>query len=89
MVRRLRLIGWGQTPSVLVAVLAFSVLVSATAGVLGTQVLHMAASLPHYERTIQKKLHDLDEMTVGRLDAQPVGLPKATLIVLDSPQTLR
>lgn len=68
-VRRLRLIGWGQTPSVLVAVLAFSVLVTAAAGVLGTQVLHMAASLPHYERTIQQKLHDLDEMTVGRLDA--------------------
>jgi len=69
LVRVLRRIGWGQTPSVLVAVLAFSLVVTAAAGVLGTQVLHMAASLPHYEGTIQQKLRGLDEMTVGRLDA--------------------
>jgi predicted PurR-regulated permease PerM len=29
----------------------------------------MASSLPHYERTIQQKLHILDEMTVGRFNA--------------------
>ena len=69
MVRGLRRIGWGQTPSVLVAVLAFSLVVTAAAGALGTQVLRAAASLPHYERTIQRKLHDLNEVTVGRLDA--------------------
>jgi predicted PurR-regulated permease PerM len=68
-VHGLRRIGLGQTPSVLVAVLAFSLVVTAAAGVLGTQVLRMAASLPHYERTIQQKLRDLDDMTVGRLDA--------------------
>lgn len=67
-VRGLRRIGWGQTPSVLVAVLAFSLVVTAAAGVLGAQILSMAASLPRYERTIQQKLHDLDEMTVGRFD---------------------
>jgi predicted PurR-regulated permease PerM len=69
LVRRLRRIGLGQTPSVLVAVLSLALVVAAAAGVLGTQVLRMAASLPHYERTIQQKLHNLDEMTVGRLDA--------------------
>jgi predicted PurR-regulated permease PerM len=68
LVRRLRRIGLGQTPSVLVAVLTLALVVTATAGVLGTQVLRMAASLPHYERTIQQKLRNLDEMTVGRLD---------------------
>jgi predicted PurR-regulated permease PerM len=69
LVRRLRRIGLGQTPSVLVAVLTLALVVTAAAGVLGTQVLRMAASLPHYERTIQQKLRNLDEMTVGRLDA--------------------
>jgi predicted PurR-regulated permease PerM len=67
-VRGLRRIGWGQTPSVLTAVFAVSLVVTAAAGVLGTQVLRMAASLPHYETTIQNKLRDLDGMTVGRLD---------------------
>jgi predicted PurR-regulated permease PerM len=69
LVRRLRRIGLGQTPSVLVAVLILALVVTAAAGVLGTQVLHMAESLPHYERTIQQKLRNLDEMSVGRLNA--------------------
>ena len=69
MVRRLRRIGLGQTPSVLVAVLTSALAITAAAVVLGTQVLRMAASLPHYEKTIQQKLHNLDEMTVGRLNA--------------------
>jgi len=43
--------------------------IAAAAGVLGTQVLRMAASLPQYERTIQQKLSNLDELTVGRLNA--------------------
>lgn len=69
LVRRLRRIGLSQTPAVLVAVLALAVAVTAAAGVLGTQVLRVAASLPQYERTIQQKLRNLNEMTVGRLDA--------------------
>jgi predicted PurR-regulated permease PerM len=69
LVRRLRYIGLGRTPSVLVAVLSFALVVTAAAAVLGTQVLRMAASLPQYERTIQQKLRNLDEMTVGRLNA--------------------
>jgi predicted PurR-regulated permease PerM len=69
LVRRLRLVGLGQTPSVLVAVFALALVVTAVAGVLGTQVLRMAASLPQYERTIQQKLRNMEEMTVGRLNA--------------------
>jgi predicted PurR-regulated permease PerM len=69
LVRRLRRVGLGQTPSVLVAVLTLSLAVAAAAGVLGTQVLRIAASLPQYERTIQQKLRNLDELTMGRLDA--------------------
>ena len=69
LVRRLRLVGLGQTPSVLVAVFALALVVTAVAGVLGTQVLRMAASLPQYERTIQQKLRNMEEMTAGRLNA--------------------
>jgi predicted PurR-regulated permease PerM len=69
LVRRLRRIGLGQTPAVLIAVLSLALAVSAAAGILGTQVLRMAAGLPHYEMTIQQKLRYLDEITVGRLDA--------------------
>src|SRR5579862_1488489 len=56
LVRRLRRIGLGQTPSVLVAVFSAALLVAAAAGVLGTQIVRMAESLPLYERTIQQKL---------------------------------
>ena len=69
LVRRLRRIGLGQTPAVLLAVLTLALVVAGAAGVLGTQVLRMASSLPHYERTIQQKLRILDEMTVGRFNA--------------------
>jgi predicted PurR-regulated permease PerM len=69
LVRRLRRIGLGQTPAVLLAVLTLALVIAGAAGVLGTQVLRMASSLPHYERTIQQKLHILDEMTVGRFNA--------------------
>jgi predicted PurR-regulated permease PerM len=69
LVRRLRRIGLGRVPSVLVAVLISALLVTAAAGVLGTQVLRMAASLPQYERNIQQKLRNLDDMTVGRFNA--------------------
>ena len=68
LVRVLRQIGLGQTFSVLAAVLALTLACGATAVVLGTQVLRMAASLPQYQQTIQQKLHNLDEVTVGRLN---------------------
>ncbi|HWX30798.1 MAG TPA: AI-2E family transporter [Steroidobacteraceae bacterium] len=69
LVRRLRRIGLGRVPSVLVAVLISAFVVTAAAVILGTQVLRMAASLPQYERTIQQKLRNLDDMTVGRFNA--------------------
>ena len=68
LVRLLRRIRLGQTPAVLVAVLLLALLLSAIAAAVGTQVLRMAASLPQYEDTIQHKLQNLDEMTVGRLN---------------------
>lgn len=68
LVRKLRRVGLGHTPSVLVAVLTVALPFTAAGVVLGTQVLRMAGSLPRYERTIQQKLRNLDEMTLGRLD---------------------
>ena len=65
-VRALRRIGVGHTPSVLMAVLALTVSCMAVAMVLGTQILHLAESLPRYEATVQRKLKTLDEVTVGR-----------------------
>jgi predicted PurR-regulated permease PerM len=62
LVRRLRRIGLGRVPSVLVAVLISAFVVTAAAGVLGTQVLRMAESLPQYERNIQQKLRNLDDI---------------------------
>lgn len=69
LVRKLRRLGLGQTSAVLVAVLASALLIAAAAGVLATQVLRTAASLPQYEKTIQQKLRNLDETTLGRLNA--------------------
>jgi predicted PurR-regulated permease PerM len=69
LVRVLRRIGLGQVPSVLAAVLALTLAFATTTVMLGTQVLRMAASLPQYEATIQQKLRNLDDVTVGRLNA--------------------
>ena len=68
LVSAIRRIGLGQTASVLAVVLALALLCAATAVVLGTQILRMASSLPQYQETIQQKLHNLDEVTVGRLN---------------------
>ncbi len=66
-VRALRRIGVGHTPSVLMAVLTLTVSCTAIAVVLGIQTLRLAESLPRYEATVQRKLKTLDEVTVGRL----------------------
>jgi predicted PurR-regulated permease PerM len=67
LVRALRHIGFGQTSSVLGAVLALALSCGAAAAMIGVQVVRMAASLPQYEETIQDKLATLNDMTVGRL----------------------
>jgi predicted PurR-regulated permease PerM len=69
LVRVLRRLGLGQTPSVLAAVLVLALSFVAVAGVIGSQFVRMATSLPSYERTIGRKLRTLNDVTVGRLDA--------------------
>src|ERR1700686_1814758 len=53
LVHALRRFGLGQTLSVLAAVLVLTFSFAAVAGVIGSQFVHMAASLPRYERTIE------------------------------------
>jgi predicted PurR-regulated permease PerM len=69
LVRTLRRFGFGQTFSVLAAVLALAAGFGSVAAVIGVQVVRMAASLPQYEETIQLKLATLNEITVGQLTA--------------------
>src|SRR5580704_16234749 len=49
LVRALRRVGLGQTLSVLAAVFVLALSVGAIAGVIGSQLVHMASSLPQYE----------------------------------------
>jgi predicted PurR-regulated permease PerM len=69
LVRLLERAGLGQTLSVFAAVLTLTLAIGFSAVVIGTQVLRMAASLPQYQETVQQKLENLDEFTLGRLNA--------------------
>src|ERR1700733_8936064 len=69
LVRVLRRLGLGQTLSVLAAVLVLALGFAAVAGVIGSQLMRMVQSLPRYERTIERKLKTLDDVTVGRFNA--------------------
>jgi predicted PurR-regulated permease PerM len=52
---------------VLIAVAALTVSCVGIAAALGTQILHIAESLPQYETNVQRKLKTLEEITVGPL----------------------
>src|ERR1700760_3017326 len=69
LVRLLVRAGLGQTLSVFAAVLTLTLAIGFSAVVIGTQALRMAASLPQYQETVQQKLENLDEFTLGRLNA--------------------
>src|SRR5580692_11679780 len=66
-IRALRRLRIGKTSSVLVAVAALTVSCVGVAAALGTQILHIAESLPQYESNVQRKLKTLEEVTVGPL----------------------
>ena len=65
LIRALRRLRIGRASSVLVAVAALTVLCVGVAAALGTQVLHIAESLPQYESNVQSKLKTLEELIVG------------------------
>jgi predicted PurR-regulated permease PerM len=68
LVRVLRRIGFGHILSVLAAVLVLGFSFAAVAGVIGSQLVHTAQSLPRYERTIEHKLKMLNDVTVGKFN---------------------
>src|SRR5450631_4455854 len=65
LIRALRRLRIGRATSVLVAVAVLTVSCVGVAGALGTQILHIAESLPQYESNVQRKLKTLEEVTVG------------------------
>jgi len=67
LVRALRRLRVGRTSSVLIAVVALAVSCMGVAAALGTQILHIAESLPQYEANVQRKLKTLEEVTLGPL----------------------
>jgi predicted PurR-regulated permease PerM len=69
LVHALRRLGFGQTLSVLAAVLVLALFFGAIGSVIGSQVVHMAGSLPQYERTLEDKLETLDKLTVRRVNS--------------------
>jgi hypothetical protein len=64
LIRALRRLRIGKTSSVLIAVAALTVLCVGVTAALGTQILHIAESLPQYESNVQRKLKTLEEATV-------------------------
>ena len=69
LVRALRWLRVGRTFSVLVAVSAMGLACLGVAAAIGTQVLHIAASLPQYELNVQSKLKILEEVTAKSVAA--------------------
>ena len=78
LVRALRHIGMGQTLSVLAAVVVLAFSFAAVAGVIGSQFVRMAAGLPHYERTIERKLRTVNSFTVGKFNELSGALGRLT-----------
>jgi predicted PurR-regulated permease PerM len=68
LVRRLRHYGFGQTWSVMAAVLLLAICFGAFATVIGSQLVRMADSLPQYEQTIRYKLETLNSVTIGKFN---------------------
>ena len=69
LVRGLRRLGLGQTLSVIAAVLVLALSFGAVATVIGTQLVRMSDSLPTYERTLERKLEQLNNVTLKRISA--------------------
>jgi predicted PurR-regulated permease PerM len=86
LVRALRRVGFGQTLSVLAAVLVLALSFAAVAIIIGVQAVKMAASLPQYEETIRHKMATVTDLTVGRFNelsgqaGRIIGAPSAVPI---------
>ncbi|WP_233842655.1 AI-2E family transporter [Dyella sp. 2HG41-7] len=68
-VRVLQKVRLGHAYAVLIAVLLLATVAAGLMTVIGSQVVHLAESLPQYEMTVQAKLQVLHDLTVARLEA--------------------
>lgn len=68
-VRLLQKVRLGHAYAVLIAVLLLATVATGLMTVIGSQIVHLAESLPQYERTIQVKLQMLHDLTIARLEA--------------------
>ncbi|GLQ48426.1 ABC transporter permease [Dyella lipolytica] len=59
----------GHAYAVLIAVLLLATVATGLMTVIGSQIVHLAESLPQYERTVQAKLQILHDLTIARLGA--------------------
>lgn len=59
----------GRLPSVLISVVLALGIILALAGLIGTQVAQLAGDIPRYQTTIQVKVNDVQNLTLGRLSA--------------------
>ncbi|WP_266157799.1 AI-2E family transporter [Dyella silvatica] len=82
-IRWYRRIGLGHTSSVLIAVLALAVVITGLATVIGSQIVHMARSLPQYEATVHAKVQIVRSMTIGRMEAMQGEVGKVMSLPLD------
>jgi len=67
LVRKLRRVVRSQVTAVLGSVVVLTILVGGLAGVIVSQVVAMAEGLPQYESTIRDKLHEVQDVTLGRV----------------------
>ena len=68
-VRLLQKMRLGHAYAVLIAVLLLATVAAGLMMVIGSQIVHLAQSLPQYERTVQAKLQLLHDLTIARLEA--------------------
>ena len=68
-VRLLQKMKLGHAYAVLIAVLLLATVATGLMTIIGSQIVHLAESLPQYERTVQAKLQLLHDLTIARLEA--------------------
>jgi predicted PurR-regulated permease PerM len=68
-VRLLQKMRLGHAYAVCIAVLLLATVATGLMTVIGSQTVHLAESLPQYERTVEAKLQVLHDLTMTRLDA--------------------
>ena len=92
-VRLLQKLRMGHASAVLIAVLLLATAATGLMMIIGSQIVHLAQSLPQYERTVHAKLQILHDMTIARLEAMrgeagrviSIGAPNSAMQAQQAP----